>query len=88
MKWDVANTKWTSKYHAESETIPVITTHMYASISSTTSFCFILRAQSSAVHSLEARMFRLAPRLSNCSVVLTEPLPAATIRGVTDVWEC
>jgi len=88
MKWDVANTKWTSKYHAESETTAVITTHMCASISSTTSLCFILRAQSSAFHSLEARMFRLAPRLSNCFAVLTEPLPAATIRGVTDDLEC
>jgi hypothetical protein len=33
-------------------------------------------------------MLRLSPRLSKCSVLLTEPLPAATIRGKTDVWEC
>jgi hypothetical protein len=37
---------------------------------------------------LDARMLRFAPRLSSCSAVLRKPLPAATIRGVTDVCEC
>ena len=61
---------------------------LYASISSTMSLCFILWAQSSAVHSLQAQTFRSTPRLGNCSAVLTQPPPAATSRGETDVCEC